>query len=105
MTGFDDREKGFEAKFRMDEELVFKIHARRDKLIGLWAAAKLGLTGSAADDYAKSVVLADMEEPGDDDVVRKLIKDFTAKGISVTEAEIHKQLDHFKAEAKAQLEK
>jgi hypothetical protein len=105
MSGFDDREKGFEAKYRMDEEMMFKVHARRDKLIGLWAAAKMGLTGTEAEDYAKSIVLVDMEEPGDDDVLRKLSKDLAAKGVAVSDSELKKQLEHFKAEAHAQLAK
>jgi len=105
MSGFNDREKGFEAKYRMDEEMVFKIHARRDKLMGLWAAAKMGITGADAEEYAKSIVMADMEEPGDDDVLRKLTKDFAAKGVSVSDADLRTQLDIFKAEAQAQLAK
>jgi hypothetical protein len=105
MSGFNDREKGFEAKYRMDEEMVFKIHARRDKLMGLWAAAKMGITGADAEEYAKSIVMADMEEPGDDDVLRKLTKDFAAKGVSVSDADLRNQLDIFKAEAQAQLAK
>ncbi len=105
MSGFDDREKGFEAKYRMDEEMIFKAQARRNKLIGLWAAARMGLTGTDADDYAKTVVLADMEEPGDDDVLRKLTKDLGAKGITVTDTELRNQLDICKAEAIAQLSK
>jgi hypothetical protein len=105
MSGFDEREKGFEAKYRMDEEMMFKVHARRDKLIGLWAAAKMGITGTEAEDYAKSIVLADMDEPGDDDVLRKLSKDLAAKGVTVTDAELKKQLEFFKAEAYAQLAK
>ena len=105
MSGFNDREKGFEAKYRMDEEMVFKIHARRDKLMGLWAAAKMGITGADAEEYAKSIVMADMEEPGDDDVLRKLTKDLAAKGVSVSDADLRTQLDIFKAEAQAQLAK
>src|SRR5262245_15096318 len=76
MTTFDKREEGFEKKFAMDEELRFKANARRNKLLGLWAAEKLGITGPAADAYSKEVVVADFEEAGDDDVFRKLRKDF-----------------------------
>src|SRR6516164_4407438 len=76
MTTFDKREEGFEKKFAHDEELRFKATARRNKLIGLWAAEKLGLTGADAENYAKSVVIADFEEQGDHDVVRKIRRDF-----------------------------
>ncbi len=81
MTTFDKREEGFEKKFAHDEELKFKAAARRNKLLGLWAAEKLGLTGAAVDAYAKEVVVADFEEAGDEDVFRKLRKDFDAKGV------------------------
>src|ERR1700744_1951620 len=81
MTTFDKREEGFEKQFAHDEELRFKATARRNKLLGLWAAEKLGLTGAEADSYALSVVMADFEETGDHDVARKLRKDFDAKGI------------------------
>ena len=80
--GFDDREKAFEAKFAHDEELRFKIVNRRNKLVGLWAAGEMGLTGAAAEAYAKQVVIADLAEAGDEDVVRKVQADFTAKGIA-----------------------
>src|SRR5262245_41215090 len=76
MPTCDKREEGFEKKFAMDEELRFKANARRNKLLGLWAAEKLGITGPAADAYSKEVVVADFEEAGDDDVFRKLRKDF-----------------------------
>src|SRR6201986_1591116 len=80
MTTFDKREEGFEKKFAHDEEVRFKANARRNKLLGLWAAEKLGLSGAAADAYAKEVVAADFEESGDADVARKVRKDFDAKG-------------------------
>ena len=86
MTTFDDRQKSFEAKFAHDADLKFKVAARRDKLVGLWAASKLGLTGDAAEAYAKSTVIADLEAAGDEDVVRKLVADLGAKG--VVEAEV-----------------
>jgi hypothetical protein len=88
MTTFDKREEGFEKKFAHDEELRFKATARRNKLLGNWAAEKLGLTGPAVDAYAKEVVMADFEESGDDDVFRKLRKDFDAKGVSQTDQQI-----------------
>ena len=88
MTTFDKREEGFEKKFAHDEELRFKATARRNKLLGLWAAEKLGKSGADADAYAKSVVLADFEEAGDDDVVRKIKKDLEAGGVASSEGEI-----------------
>ena len=85
MTSFENRKKAFEDKFAHDADLKFKVAARRDKLVGLWAAAKLGLTGDAADAYAKSIVLADLEEAGDEDVVRKLVTDLAGEGVAETE--------------------
>ncbi|MGA7971447.1 MAG: DUF1476 domain-containing protein [Pseudolabrys sp.] len=82
MTTFDKREEGFEKKFAHDEELRFKAIARRNKLLGLWAAGMLGKSGPDAESYAKEVVLADFEEAGDDDVVRKVMKDLEGKGVS-----------------------
>ena len=81
MTTFDKREEAFEKKFAHDEELRFKATARRNKLLGLWAAEKLGISGAAADAYAKEVVTADFEEAGDDDVFRKVKKDFADKNL------------------------
>jgi hypothetical protein len=81
MTTFNDRENAFEAKFAHDAELEFKVAARRDKLIGLWAAEKLGLDAMAAEAYAKQVILSDLEEPGDEDVIRKLVADLAGVGI------------------------
>jgi hypothetical protein len=88
MTTFDKREEGFEKQFAHDEELKFKATSRRNKLLGLWAAAKLGRTGPEADTYAKEVVMADFEEAGEDDVFRKVRKDFDASGVSATDQEI-----------------
>jgi len=104
MTTFDKREEGFEKKFAHDEELRFKSIARRNKLFGLWAAEKLGLSGTAADDYAKEVVIADLEETGDHDVFRKVRKDFDAKGVAASDAEIRKQMNEFLARAVAQVQ-
>jgi hypothetical protein len=102
MTTFDKREEGFEKKFAHDEELKFKAYARRNKLLGLWAAAELGKTGADADAYAKEVVLADFEEAGDNDVIRKVVNDLTSKG--VTEADVTKKLSEFLAQAVAQIQ-
>ena len=102
MTTFDKREEGFEKKFAHDEELKFKAYARRNKLLGLWAAAELGKTGAEADAYAKEVVLADFEEAGDDDVLRKVTKDLEAKGIS--EQQVRAQMAELLAQAVAQIQ-
>jgi hypothetical protein len=103
MTTFDKREEGFEKKFALDEEQKFRAEARRNRLLGLWAAEKLGLTGDAATTYAKEVVAADFEEAGDTDVLRKVLKDLTAKGLAVTEAEIRLKMDELMAAAVAQV--
>ena len=103
MTTFDKREEGFEKKFALDEEQRFKANARRNKLLGLWAAEKLGLTGPAADAYAKEVVVADFEEAGDDDVLRKVSKDFKDKGVAQTDQQIRQTMDALMAEAAAQI--
>ena len=93
MTTFDKRQEGFEKKFAHDEELQFKAGARRNKLLGLWAAEKMGLTGADADAYAKSVVVADFEEAGDDDVFRKIRKDLDAKGVAQSDHQIRRTMD------------
>jgi len=104
MQGFDDRKKGFEAEFKRDQELAFRITARRNRLLGLWAAKRLGLSsGDAADEYAKTVVAADFQSPGDGDVIEKLRADFVAKGIPITEAELRAELAHAAVEARAQI--
>jgi hypothetical protein len=92
MTTFDKREEGFEKKFAHDEELRFKANARRNKMLGLWAAEKLGLTGDAANAYAKEVIMADFEESGDDDVMKKVHKDLSAKGIAASEQDIRRAM-------------
>ena len=102
MTTFDKREEGFEKKFAHDEELKFKAYARRNKLLGLWAAAELGKTGADADAYAKEVVLADFEEAGDNDVIHKVVNDLKSKG--VTEDDVAKKLSEFLAQAVAQIQ-
>jgi len=90
MTTFDKREEGFEKRFAHDEELRFKANARRNKMLGLWAAEKMGLSGSAAEAYAKEVVMADFENAKDGGVVGKVRKDFDAKGIAHSEQDISK---------------
>ena len=102
MTSFDKREEGFEKKFAHDEELKFKSYARRNKLLGLWAAEQLGKTGADADAYAKEVVMADFEEAGDDDVMRKVLKDLESKG--VTEQQIRAKMTDLLAVAVAQIQ-
>jgi len=94
MTTFDKREEGFEKKFAMDEESRFKANARRNKLLGLWAAEKMGITGPDAEAYAKEVVVADFEEAGDDDVFRKVRKDFDAKGVSQSDQRQTESVSH-----------
>jgi hypothetical protein len=93
MTTFDKREEAFEKKFAHDEELQFKATARRNKLLGLWAAEKLGLSGEAAATYAKSVVEADFKEAGDADVVAKVLADFMAGGVVQSEHQIRRTMD------------
>ena len=92
MTTFDKREEGFERKFAHDEELRFKASARRNKLLGLWAAEKLGLSGDAANAYAKEVVMSDFEEAGDDDVLKKVQKDLAAKGLASSEQDVRRAM-------------
>jgi hypothetical protein len=103
MTTFDKREEGFEKKFALDEELKFKASARRNKLLGLWAAEKLGLSGAAADAYSKEVIAADFEEAGDEDVVRKLRKDFDAKGVDQSDHQIRRTMLELMEKAVAQI--
>src|SRR5262249_18129858 len=92
MSSFDKREEGFEKKFAHDEELRFKAMARRNKLLGLWAAGLLGKSGADAEAYAKEVVLADFEEAGDDDVFRKVVRDFAANKVSQSEQDVRKKM-------------
>ena len=103
MTTFDKREEGFEKKFAHDEELRFKANARRNKLLGLWTAEKLGITGPAADAYAKEVVVADFEEPGDDDVFRKVRKDLDAKKVAMSDQDIRKTMNELMEQAILQI--
>ena len=101
MTTFDDRQNAFETKFAHDADLQFKVAARRNKLTGLWAAGRLGHAGDAADAFAKTVVIADLAEAGDDDVVAKLVVDLAAVGIG--ETEIRAQLAASDTEARRQI--
>ena len=103
MSSMDDREKGFERKFVLDEETRFKATARRNKLLGLWAAEKLGKTGAEADAYAREVVVADMQEAGDDDVLRKVKHDFDEAGVAQSNQEIRKTMDELMALAVQQI--
>jgi hypothetical protein len=102
-TTFDKREEGFEKKFAHDEELRFKAMARRNKLLGLWAAGLLGKTGEEADSYAKEIVMVDFEEPGEEDVFRRVMKDLDGKG--VTEQQIRAKMNEFLAQAVEQISK
>jgi hypothetical protein len=104
MTTFDDREKSYEKKFAMDQELRFKAESRRNKLLAQWAAGKLGLTGAAIEDYVKAVRKADLAEKGDQDVFRKIRKDFDDKGVAVADKELRKAMDDFLATAAHQIE-
>ena len=104
MSGFDDREKSFEAKYKRDQETLFRITSRRNRLLGLWAAEKFGMPDNQALDYAKEVVLADFEEPGDDDVVRKVLGDFETNGIAMDEAGLRKEMARLMEEAGRQIE-
>jgi hypothetical protein len=103
MNNFDKREEGFEKKYALDEEQKFKAEARRNRLLGMWAAEKLGISGDAATAYAKEVVAADFEEAGDTDVVRKVLGDLTAKGVAVTEPQLRVKMDELMATAVAQV--
>lgn len=103
MTTFDDREQAFEAKFAHDEEMAFRVSARRNKLLGIWAAEKMGLTAEETDSYAKAVVQADFEEAGDEDVVRKLLGDLVSAGIDIDEAAVRSALADKAVEARRQL--
>ena len=102
MTTFDDRERAFEAQYARDQDLQFKITARRNRLLGAWAAELMGLTDVEAESYAKDVVRADFEEAGDEDVVRKLLGDLTSAGVDIDEARIRDALSAKQAEARRQ---
>ena len=103
MSGIDDRRKGMEAKLHHDGELRFKVNNRRNKLLGLWLAGAFGLEGEEANEYAKAVVLSDFEEPGDDDVLRKVMADIKEKGADIDEATVRKQMESLLDTAKDQI--
>lgn len=105
MSGFDERERAFESKFAHDAEMQFRAAARRNKHLGLWLASHFGLEGDEADVYAKSVVAADLQEAGDEDVIRKVMADVAEKGVGIDEAKIRAQLKTFEAQAKDELMK
>src|SRR4051812_42566546 len=103
MTSFDDREKAFEAKYARDEEMAFRVTARRNRLLGHWAAKQMGLTPEETDAYAKAVVQADFEESGDEDVIRKLLGDLLAAGVETDEAVVRRAVEEQTVEARRQL--
>jgi hypothetical protein len=103
VTSFDEREKGFERKFQQEQELAFKVKARRNKLLGLWAAECLGLSGEEAQHYAREVLQSDLERPGSDDIVGKVCTDFAKHGITYDEPRVRAELERCTAEAKKQL--
>ena len=105
MSSFNDREKSEERKFALQAELRFKAEARRNKLLGLWAAGLMGLTGDEAEAYAKEVVKADFEEPGDEDVFRKIREDFDAKGVTQSDHQIRRTMGELMDTAIDQVEK
>jgi len=104
MSTFDKREEGFESKFAHDEELRFKAHARRNKLVGLWAAEKLGMTGAAAETYAAEVVTADVDKPDSDSVFSKLRKDFDDKGVAQSDHQIRRTMEESMEKAIAEIQ-
>ncbi|MCL6684523.1 DUF1476 domain-containing protein [Sphingomonas alba] len=103
MSTFDDRERAFEAKFARDEEMQFRIIARRNRLLGEWAARLMGLNEAESESYAKDVIRADFEEAGDDDVVRKVLGDLTSAGVDADESQIREALGHKTVEARRQI--
>jgi hypothetical protein len=103
MTTFDEREKSYERQFQHDQELAFKAKARRNKLFGLWAAERLGLAGDASEAYARAIVAADFEKPGDADIIDKVIADFAKGGVKLDAARVRVELERCAADAKRQL--
>ena len=100
MTTFDEREKGFEKKFALDQEQDFKAHARRNRTLGQWAAGLMGLEGQHVDEYAKAVVKSDFELPGDDDVFRKVFEDPKGSGVAVSDSEVRMKMAELLAQAR-----
>jgi hypothetical protein len=105
MSTFNEREKGFENKYKHDQDLQFKVGARRNRLLGEWVAGQLGLVGDAAASYAKDVVRADFAKAGDDDVLQKVLGDLTAKGVNMDARRLRKRMDDLLEEAKQQIQK
>lgn len=103
MTTFEDRGQGFESKFALDQEQEFKAVARRNRLLGEWAADKMGLSGDSRADYAKAVVKSDFEQPGEEDVFRKVMQDLEGSGLGVRESEIRSKMDELMAIARDQI--
>jgi hypothetical protein len=103
MTTFDDRERAFETKYARDEEMMFRVVARRNRLLGQWAAEKMGLTPEETDAYAKAVVQADFEEAGDEDVIRKVLGDLTSAGVEIDDAAVRTAIEEKTVEARRQL--
>jgi len=103
MTTFDKRKDEAEARYKHDQKLEFKANARRNKLLGLWAAEQMGITGKSAEAYAKEVVLADLERPGDDDVLEMVLKDLTDKGLDISEHRVRGEMDRLMDVAREQV--
>jgi hypothetical protein len=103
MSGFKKRKQDAENRFKHDQELEFKANARRNKLLGLWAAEQMGISGEAADDYAKEVVVSNFDRPGDEDVLEKVLKDFTDKGLDISASRLRKEMDGLMETARAQV--
>ena len=103
MTSFNEREKAFESKYKHDQDLQFKVEARRNKLLGLWAAELLSISGADADAYAKEVIASDFDEPGDEDVLRKVLADFESKSVDMSAQRLRKKMDELTAVAKQQI--
>ena len=103
MTTFDKRKDEAETRYKHDQEMDFKANARRNKLLGLWAAEQMGITGESAEAYAKEVVVSDFDRPGDDDVLEKVLKDLTDKGVDISAHRIRKEMDQLLEVARAQV--
>ena len=103
MTTFNDRERGFENKFALDQDQEFKAGARRNRLLGEWAAGLMGLEGERVAEYAKAVIKSDFELPGDDDVLRKVFEDLKGSGVNVSEGDVRMKMDELLAQARSQI--
>ena len=104
MTTFDDRGKGFEAKYKRDQDLQFKVMARRNKLLGLWAAEKMSVSGADAETYSKEVVVSDFDRPGDEDVLEKVHGDLEAKGLGLSASDVRKEMERLLDVARQEIE-